>query len=601
MPCVQKQHSQMIRQRKHDDEKVKQKLGSSPSPKQGLVPPPPKDSSLASTAEADDTRSMHYVNNSRSKARFRQFGPPTGLLSCVFRLRLMRTFLILVVAGVSGFVVGRALHSGFVAGPSDGFEFDAHMTQADRELGDPRNENHAKVHVHQGGSHQQYASANQHDQRDTMREAPQKTQQHMEAPIQQPLLDKAHQPGAGQEDSPLSPEEERHFQKVYNEHAARRQMWQKAMAEKLALQNNAQQNAAKPPQVQQNIMQQQPRVVQQPVIPRQGAQAPGANTANQPSGQQYADGVLRVNQPMIQDAPSDAEIYPYHVIQTLTNTHKMPHLKTRFIECTKSILAKASINLHFFFVVDEPSKTFVLETLQDITNQHIAKSKFQFHFIEVDQLAQQLAPVVSMLQERVTGGHPYYQDAIFFLSVAIHRGILPSYVRRVVMLDTDLKFMADIRGLFDRFDLFTGDNIMGIAREMQPVYRHLLSLYRSQNQGTKVGGPPPDGLTGFNSGVVLLDLERMRRSAAYRSFVNAEKIHELTEKYHFKGHLGDQDFFTLISLEKPDLFHILPCSWNRQLCVWWRDKGYTDVFDQYFKCDVAINIYHGNCNTPIPF
>jgi hypothetical protein len=47
-------------------------------------------------------------------------------------------------------------------------------------------------------------------------------------------------------------------------------------------------------------------------------------------------------------------------------------------------------------------------------------------------------------------------------------------------------------------------------------------------------------------------------------------------------------------------FYILPCSWNRQLCIWWKDKGYESVFDLYFKCEGHINIYHGNCNTEIP-
>ena len=168
------------------------------------------------------------------------------------------------------------------------------------------------------------------------------------------------------------------------------------------------------------------------------------------------------------------------------------------------------------------------------------------------------------------------------------------------MLDTDLKFMTDIKQLFDFFPQFTGENIIALAHEQQPVYRHMLSLYRSRNKGTKVGDPPPNGLTGFNSGVMLLDLDRMRTSHAYASFLGDNVIKVLTQKYFFKGHLGDQDFFSLISLENPDLFYILPCTWNRQLCRWWQDKGYADVFDQYFSCPGHIDVYHGNCNTPIP-
>ena len=66
------------------------------------------------------------------------------------------------------------------------------------------------------------------------------------------------------------------------------------------------------------------------------------------------------------------------------------------------------------------------------------------------------------------------------------------------------------------------------------------------------------------------------------------------------GHLGDQDFFTLLSMRHDNLFHHLPCTWNRQLCDWWRNHGYADIFHRYYSCSGHIDILHGNCNTPIP-
>lgn len=38
----------------------------------------------------------------------------------------------------------------------------------------------------------------------------------------------------------------------------------------------------------------------------------------------------------------------------------------------------------------------------------------------------------------------------------------------------------------------------------------------------------------------------------------------------------------------------------RQLCQWWRGKGYDNVFDEYYDCKGEINILHGNCDTPFP-
>ncbi|XP_010293270.1 PREDICTED: xyloside xylosyltransferase 1, partial [Phaethon lepturus] len=219
---------------------------------------------------------------------------------------------------------------------------------------------------------------------------------------------------------------------------------------------------------------------------------------------------------------------------------------------------------------------------------------------DVNELTEKLFPIVEAMQKHFSAGSgTYYSDSIFFLSVAMHR-IMPKEITQIIQVDLDLKYKTNIRDLFDEFDNFPEGAVIGIAREMQPVYRHTFWQYRRENPQTKVGDPPPDGLPGFNSGVLLLNLEAMRQSKLYNQLLEPTMVQKLTEKYHFKGHLGDQDFFTMVGMEHPELFHVLDCTWNRQLCTWWRDHGYSDVFDQYFQCEGEVKIYHGNCNTPIP-
>lgn len=220
--------------------------------------------------------------------------------------------------------------------------------------------------------------------------------------------------------------------------------------------------------------------------------------------------------------------------------------------------------------------------------------------LDIETLVEKLHEIVKEMQKHFSfKPGTYYSDSLFFLSIAIHR-VMPSTMKKVIMLDADLKFNNDIHHLYNLFKQFSSENIIGIARENQPVYRHTFHMYRNKNPGTRVGGPPPNGLTGFNSGVLLLDLEKMRQSSLYNFVITTEYVQNASSKYMFKGHLGDQDFFTLVSLEHENLFFILPCTWNRQLCIWWKDKGYESVFDQYYNCDGHINIYHGNCNTKIP-
>ncbi|XP_016122820.1 xyloside xylosyltransferase 1-like [Sinocyclocheilus grahami] len=177
---------------------------------------------------------------------------------------------------------------------------------------------------------------------------------------------------------------------------------------------------------------------------------------------------------------------------------------------------------------------------------------------------------------------------------------MPSELKRIVQLDLDLKFRSNIRDLFQEFNQFPTEAVIGIAREMQPVYRHTFWQYRKENPKSRVGDPPPDGLPGFNSGVMLLNLDSMRRSTLYNQLLEPERVARLAEKYHFRGHLGDQDFFTMIGMEHRELFYPLSCGWNRQLCTWWREHGYGDVFQLYYRCDGPVHIYHGNCNTAIP-
>jgi len=58
--------------------------------------------------------------------------------------------------------------------------------------------------------------------------------------------------------------------------------------------------------------------------------------------------------------------------------------------------------------------------------------------------------------------------------------------------------------------------------------------------------------------------------------------------------------YTLLAAKYSELFLPLPCQWNRQLCTYWRDHGYAQVFEQYFTCAEPIFLYHGNCKTRIP-
>lgn len=100
--------------------------------------------------------------------------------------------------------------------------------------------------------------------------------------------------------------------------------------------------------------------------------------------------------------------------------------------------------------------------------------------------------------------------------------------------------------------------------------------------------------------MVLVDLLAVRKSQEYARLLRNDTVMQITADYNFHGHLGDQDFYTLIGYNYPHLIQTLHCGYNRQLCTWWRDHGYNDVFQYYFKCRHETVVLHGNCNTRIP-
>lgn len=59
----------------------------------------------------------------------------------------------------------------------------------------------------------------------------------------------------------------------------------------------------------------------------------------------------------------------------------------------------------------------------------------------------------------------------FVLPYSFFLLVLPE-ITQIIQVDLDLKYKANIRDLFEEFDSFKEGAVIGIAREMQPVYRY---------------------------------------------------------------------------------------------------------------------------------
>lgn len=126
--------------------------------------------------------------------------------------------------------------------------------------------------------------------------------------------------------------------------------------------------------------------------------------------------------------------------------------------------------------------------------------------------------------------------------------IVAGRARRVIVLDTDLVFNADVAELWALFDRFRTPQALALAEE-QSVW------YRDHEWPAAAGG------SGLNSGVMLMDVQKLQRigwSALWRS--------ELLQPLMRIGkiQLGDQDVINVVQAAHPQLFYRLSCAWNRQ-------------------------------------
>lgn len=321
----------------------------------------------------------------------------------------------------------------------------------------------------------------------------------------------------------------------------------------------------------------------------------------------------------------------YNIFVIYTKENYQLHVKFELF--IKSLLkfANSGVLLHLHVLTDETSGHSVDQILEAEVRRYrrsIIYSLYNMHLCaeEVMDIVNTMTPYFSSTPKS------YYSDSLFFLSLGLHR-IADENMERAILLDCDIVFRTDVRLLFNEFERFSPDHLYGLAPELTPVYRHILYRYRANYPNTDFGSPfymstseihnmvseeSPlhnqhklrksdrhgsglrHGYPGLNSGVVLLHLRRIRQSRIYHQQLHDSEVRKLTSKYMFKGHLGDQDFFTLLGYEFPNLIYRLDCVWNRQLCTWWKDHGYSDVFDKYFTCKGRIKMYHGNCNARVP-
>ncbi|KAJ8261643.1 hypothetical protein GJAV_G00156640 [Gymnothorax javanicus] len=211
------------------------------------------------------------------------------------------------------------------------------------------------------------------------------------------------------------------------------------------------------------------------------------------------------------------------------------------------------------------------------------RNPLYFHFI-TDSIAQQIlaslfhtwmVPAVRVdfydadeLKSEVSWIPNKHYSGIYGLMKLVLTKTLPPDLQRVIVLDTDITFATDIAELWAVFHKFKGQQVLGLVENQSDWY--LGNLWKNHRPWPALG-------RGFNTGVILLLLDRLRK-------LRWEQMWRLTAERELMSmlstSLADQDIFNAVIKQNPFLVYQLPCFWNVQLSDHTlSEKCYKDVSD----------------------
>ena len=204
----------------------------------------------------------------------------------------------------------------------------------------------------------------------------------------------------------------------------------------------------------------------------------------------------------------------------------------------KSVLFYRHVPLHLHLIVDKPAQ-IVLQTL--LPTWQLPLLNYSFYSAE-------------SLKQKVDWIPNAHYSGVYGLMKLVLPSTLPLSVENVIVLDTDVTVITDIKSLW---------NYLGLMRREGKI----LALVENQSNwylGTLWKGhkPWPALGRGFNTGVMLMDLKSMRE-AHWNDQWNLVAKSVLME-YEYAA-LADQDIINALIKDHPQHVYTLPCSWNVQL------------------------------------
>jgi len=143
--------------------------------------------------------------------------------------------------------------------------------------------------------------------------------------------------------------------------------------------------------------------------------------------------------------------------------------------------------------------------------------------------------------------------------------LLPVEVRKAIYLDSDTVVLRDLDDLWNLFQYFDVMHYVAATRESE-----IIDGYYLRHADPRLPYVYP---VGINAGVLLLDLEKLRRMEPAWS----KEIQDIRYHYDGKLHVGDQDVLNILFYRRKEYLMFLPCEWNIREDSWCRMEKANDL------------------------
>ncbi|XP_018668559.2 LOW QUALITY PROTEIN: xylosyl- and glucuronyltransferase LARGE1-like [Ciona intestinalis] len=238
-------------------------------------------------------------------------------------------------------------------------------------------------------------------------------------------------------------------------------------------------------------------------------------------------------------------------LQTQTNIQKPSQCETNhvFIVCTgyktikdmvvlvKSILFHRKDSLHFHYLVDNVSKPILKEL---------------FRTWDIPDFEVSMYEDTAVLDDVSWVPFTHYSGINSVYKLAILK-VLPLYIHKVIVLDSDMVFATDIAELWSQFKYMDQQQAFGMVENQSDWYLGTLKF--------KYVVWPAIG-RGLNSGMMLLDCEKLK--SANWDLKWKETAQQGIKRFKTVP-LADQDIINLFLVNNKHMLYKLECNWNLQL------------------------------------